>query len=67
MKNEYDSYADPESRGEVVFSKHMKTCRTFINLQMKPNEGSEGAGELYNRKEHLFLQCMKKKGWSLKP
>ncbi len=61
--NNYESFVDTENKGKTHFLKHRKSCKTYIDRQMKPNEGSEGAGELSRRKQQLFLLCMEKKGW----
>ncbi|QPJ62422.1 MAG: hypothetical protein G3M70_11290 [Candidatus Nitronauta litoralis] len=63
----YETFADPDNKGEILFAKHWKTCRTYTSQLMKPSEGSEGAGELRDRKQRLFLRCMEKEGWRLNP
>lgn len=62
----YQSYVDQKQRGEQAFIKDMQFCRQSANLNLKPSEGSEGAGERLQRKRSLFLVCMKDHYWVLK-
>lgn len=62
----YKAYEDQKGKGEQVFLKDLQACRRFVNQNMKPSEGSEGAGERKIRKRYLFLLCMEDHHWILK-
>lgn len=62
----YQAYEDQKKKGEPVFLKDLKVCRQFVKQNMKPSEGSEGAGERSIRKRSLFLLCMEDHNWILK-
>ena len=63
---DYQAYEDQKKKGEQVFLKDLKICRQFVNQNLKPSEGSEGAGERLIRKRSLFLLCMEDHNWILK-
>ena len=62
----YQAYEDQKKKGERVFLKDLKFCRQFASQNLKPGEGSEGAGEREIRKRSIFLLCMKNHNWILK-
>ena len=62
----YQAYEDQKKKGEKVFQKDLQVCRQFVNRNLKPREGSEGAGERLIRKRSLFLLCMENHYWILK-
>ena len=65
-ETDYLSYEDRMNKGEKAFLKDLKACRSFSIENTRKSEGSEGAGELQNRKNSLHLFCMQENGWVLK-
>ncbi len=66
METDYLSYSDEKQKGKKEFLKDVKECQRFVDQNLKPGEGSEGAGERFNRKKSLFQHCMKDNHWAIK-
>jgi hypothetical protein len=62
----YEAYHDVENRGEAIFKRDLENCKSFADQHLKPAEGSEGAGERFNRKRSFMRNCMGNKQWILK-
>ena len=62
----YEDYQDLENRGEAIFKRDLQNCRSFVDQHLKPAEGSEGAGERFNKKRFLIGNCLENKQWILK-
>ena len=62
----YEDYQDLENRGEAIFKRDLENCRSFVDQHLKPAEGSEGAGERFNKKRLLIGNCLENKQWILK-
>ena len=59
----YQAYEDPKNKGETIFLNDLKVCKEISIQKTRRVEGSEGAGERFNRKNKIFLSCMEKKNW----
>jgi hypothetical protein len=66
LETNYKAYEDLNNKGEQVFLKDLQTCHDLTNQNKKHREGSEGAGEFFNRKRTLFRLCMESNYWTVK-
>lgn len=66
VETEYSSYEDRMNKGMKFFLKDLEACQSSAIINTRRSEGSEGAGERLNRKNSLFILCMKNNDWALR-